>query len=61
MGTETNAEIIKNSISSSKKIISKNNFNQNLANSKKIFDEISTSYKPINNKLETLVTKLLKK
>lgn len=61
MGTEANAEIIKNSISSNKKMIVKNNFNQDLANSKKILDEISTSSKPINNKLETLVANLPKK
>lgn len=61
VGTEANAEIIKNSINSNKKINIKNNFNQNLTNSKKILDEISTSSKPINNKLETLAAKLPKK
>ncbi len=55
VGTEANAEIIKNSINSSKNTIDNDQFAKEITESKKLINEISSGSKLTNIKLANLV------
>ncbi|WP_342277229.1 hypothetical protein [Spiroplasma endosymbiont of Nebria brevicollis] len=55
VGTEANAEIIKNSINSSKNTIDNDQFTKEITESKKLINEISSGSKLTNIKLANLV------